>query len=286
MPELPEVETVVRDLHRAGLVGREIVDVTVRWPRSLDRPSIEEARTRLRGARVEDIRRRGKFIIIDLSTRGALLIHLRMTGQLDIQPSDEPIDEKHHQVLLHLDQNEQLRFRDTRKFGRFYLVEHEDEVVGDLGPEPIDPSFTLEQFREMMAERRGIIKPLLLNQKFVAGLGNIYVDEALFRARIHPERTADTLTDSEIRVLFDEMRAVLEEGVRNQGTTLGEASTNYYSVAGRAGRNKDNLQVFRRTGQPCPSCGTHIERIVVSQRSTHFCPNCQPPPDREPQGQT
>ncbi|MGH9818288.1 MAG: bifunctional DNA-formamidopyrimidine glycosylase/DNA-(apurinic or apyrimidinic site) lyase, partial [Candidatus Acidiferrales bacterium] len=249
---------------------------TLRWPRTLDRPSAEEARARLRGARVEDIRRRGKFIIFDLSTGDALLVHLRMTGQLDVEAESAPVDERHHHVLLHLDSGEQLRFRDTRKFGRFYLVEHPDEVIGELGPEPIDPTFTLEHFGAMIAGRRALIKPLLLNQTFIAGLGNIYADEALFRARVHPERTADTLSDEEMVDLFHAMRAVLEEGIRNQGTTLGEGSTNYYSVAGRAGRNKDNLQVFRQTGQPCPRCGASIERIIVGQRSTHFCPVCQP----------
>ncbi|MBA3534973.1 MAG: bifunctional DNA-formamidopyrimidine glycosylase/DNA-(apurinic or apyrimidinic site) lyase [Ardenticatenales bacterium] len=275
MPELPEVESVVRDLHRAGLVGREIQELTVRWPRTLDRPSVEEARVRLRGARIADVRRRGKFIILDLSTGESLLVHLRMTGQIDLQlASREP--DPHHHLLLALDHGEELRFRDTRKFGRFYLVAHPDEIVGDLGPEPIDPAFTLEQFRTMMRGRRGTIKPLLLNQSFVAGLGNIYVDEALFRAHIHPERRADTLTEQELVVLFGAMRDVLVEGIENRGTTLGEASTNYLSVAGRRGNNKQNLRVFRRTGHPCPDCGTPIERIIVGQRSSHVCPLCQP----------
>jgi formamidopyrimidine-DNA glycosylase len=276
MPELPEVETVARDLRRAGLVGRVIEDVTVRWPRTLDRPTIEEARLRMRGARVEDVRRRGKFIIVDLSTGEALLIHLRMTGQLDIQSASEPADEKHHHVLIDLEGGDQLRFKDTRKFGRLYLVAHPDEVVGALGPEPVDQEWTLEEFRGRIAGRRAKVKPLLLNQNFVAGLGNIYVDEALFRARVHPERTTDTLTATEIDALFHAMRAVLEEGIGNAGTTLAEASTNYYSVGGRAGSNKSNLRVFRRTGQPCPDCGTTIQRIVVAQRSSHFCPACQP----------
>lgn len=276
MPELPEVETVVRDLHRAGLVGREIVELTVRWSRTLDRPSVEEARARLRDARIVDVRRRGKFIILDLSTGEAMLVHLRMTGQLDLQPASQPVDEAHHHLLLHLDRGEQLRFRDTRKFGRVYLVADVAEVVGGLGPEPIDRTFTLDDFRARLAGRRGPIKPLLLNQSFVAGLGNIYVDEALFRARVHPERPAHSLTGPEQQAMFDAMRAVLEEGIRNAGTTLGESSTNYYSVAGRAGQNKDNLRVFRRTGQPCPTCGTPIERLIVGQRSSHVCPVCQP----------
>jgi formamidopyrimidine-DNA glycosylase len=275
MPELPEVETVVRDLRRSGLAGREIQDVRVRWPRTLDRPSVEEARLRLRGARIEDVRRRGKFIILDLSTGDALLIHLRMTGQLTIQPASEPLDERHHHLVIELDQGEQLRFRDTRKFGRYYLVADPAEVVGMLGPEPIDATFTLERFREMLAGRRAVVKPLLLNQTFIAGLGNIYVDEALFRAGIHPERTANTLTEREVADLFVAMRDVLVEGINNQGTTLGEGSTNYYSISGRRGRNKDNLLVFRRTGSPCPRCETPIERIIVGQRSSHFCPACQ-----------
>lgn len=277
MPELPEVETVVRDLRRAGLVGHTIHDITLRWPRILDRPSIEEARARLQRSQIEHVRRRGKFIIIDLSTSDALLVHLRMTGQLDIQPATRPIDDKHHHLWLHLDDNLQLRYRDPRKFGRFYLVEDPNDVVGKLGPEPIDPNFTLPQFRQMMSRRRAIIKPLLLNQNFIAGLGNIYVDEALFRAQVYPKRPANSLDEEELSALFDAMRAVLNEGIANAGTTLGNSSTNYYSVAGRSGRNKDNLRIFRRTGQPCPECSTPIQRMIVAQRSTHFCPKCQPP---------
>lgn len=276
MPELPEVETVADDLRRAGLVGRTISDIGVRWPRTLDRPTVEEARLRLQGARVEDVRRRGKFIIIDLSTGDALLVHLRMTGHLDIQPAASPLDERHHHVVIDLEGGDQLRFRDTRKFGRFYLVSHPDEVVGALGPEPIDREWSLDDFRARLRNRRAKVKPLLLNQNFVAGLGNIYVDEALFRARVHPERTTDTLMQEEVTALFAAMRDVLDEGIGNAGTTLAESSTNYYSIGGRAGNNKANLRVFRRTGQPCPDCGTLIERIIVGQRSSHFCPQCQP----------
>ena len=275
MPELPEVETVARDLRRAGLVGRTIRDLTVRWPRTLDRPSVEEARARLRGSRVSDVRRRGKYLLLDLDSGQVLLIHLRMTGRLDFYPASAPLDEKHDHLILHLDGDEELRFRDTRKFGRVWLVEQADEIVGKLGPEPIDRAFTLDDFRQRLAGRRTRIKPLLLDQHMVAGLGNIYVDEALFRARLHPERAVDSLSEAEIAALFDAMRAVLDEGVANLGTSLGEASTNYASVAGRTGENKDNLRVFRRTGQPCPDCGTPIERLIVAQRSSHLCPRCQ-----------
>ncbi|MCB0076477.1 MAG: bifunctional DNA-formamidopyrimidine glycosylase/DNA-(apurinic or apyrimidinic site) lyase [Anaerolineales bacterium] len=275
MPELPEVESVARDLRRAGLMGRQITGLTVRWPKTLDRPSEEEARAALIGARVVDVRRRGKFIILELSTGMALLIHLRMTGQLDVQRADQPLD-PHHHLLLGLDEGEELRFRDTRKFGRWYVVENAAEIVDALGPEPIDETFTLARFRAMMAGRSGMLKPLLLNQKFVAGLGNIYVDEALFRARLHPEQRADSVDDAGLTALFHAMRDVLWEAIGNHGTSLGEGSTNYLSVAGRRGNNKDNLRVFRRTGEPCPDCGTPIERLIVGQRSSHICPACQP----------
>ena len=190
MPELPEVETVARDLRRAGIVGRTIRDLTVRWPRTLDRPSVEEARARLRGSRVTDVRRRGKYLLLDLDSGQVLLIHLRMTGRLDFYPARAPLDEKHDHLILHLDGDEELRFHDTRKFGRVWLVEQADEIVGRLGPEPIDRAFTLDDFRQRLAGRRTRIKPLLLDQHVVAGLGNIYVSESLHRAGIDPRRAA------------------------------------------------------------------------------------------------
>ncbi len=275
MPELPEVETVVRDLYTAGLIGRTIRAITLRWHRTLDRPSIEEARLRLVGESIVGLGRRGKYILIHLSNGETLIVHLRMTGQLDVQRADAPLD-PHHHITLTLDDGSELRFRDTRKFGRFYLVADPAEVIGALGPEPIDSDFTFEMLKARLANRHRQLKPLLLDQSFVAGLGNIYVDEALWRAKLHPERTSDSLSEAELEALFEAMRTVLEIGIRNSGTSLGEGSTNYLSVAGRRGENKENLQVFRRTGLPCPRCGTPIERLVVGQRATHICPVCQP----------
>lgn len=275
MPELPEVETVVRDLYTAGLVGRTIRAVTLRWHRTLDRPSIEEARMRLVGESIVGLGRRGKYILIHLSGGETLIVHLRMTGQLDVQPADTPLD-PHHHIILTLDDGNELRFRDTRKFGRFYLVADPTDIIGALGPEPIDHDFTLETLKERLANRHRQLKPLLLDQTFVAGLGNIYVDEALWRAKLHPERLSDSLSEEELEALYEAMRTVLEIGIRNAGTSLGEGSTNYLSVAGRRGGNKENLRVFRRTGLPCPRCGTPIQRLVVGQRATHICPVCQP----------
>jgi formamidopyrimidine-DNA glycosylase len=274
MPELPEVETVVRDLYTAGLIGRTIRAITLRWHRTLDRPSIEEARLRLVGESIVGLGRRGKYILIHLSNGETLIVHLRMTGQLDVQRADSPLDPHHHMTLT-LDDGSELRFRDTRKFGRFYLVADPAEVIGGLGPEPIDGDFTLEMLKARLTNRHRQLKPLLLDQSFVAGLGNIYVDEALWRAKLHPERTSDSLSEAELEALYEAMRTVLEIGIRNSGTSLGEGSTNYLSVAGRRGENKENLQVFRRTGLPCPRCGTPIQRLVVGQRATHICPVCQ-----------
>jgi formamidopyrimidine-DNA glycosylase len=274
MPELPEVETVVRDLYTAGLVGSTIRAVTLRWHKTLDRPSIEEARLRLVGESITGLGRRGKYILIYLSGGDTLIVHLRMTGQLDVQAEATPLD-PHHHITLTLDDGRELRFRDTRKFGRFYLVSDPAEVIGKLGPEPIDSDFTFEGMKARLAKRHRQLKPLLLDQTIVAGLGNIYVDEALWRAKLHPERLADTLKEAELTALFEAMRVVLELGISNSGTSLGEGSTNYLSVAGRRGSNKQNLQVFRRTGLPCPRCGTPIQRLVVGQRATHICPVCQ-----------
>lgn len=275
MPELPEVETVVRDLYTAGVVGRTIRSVMVRWERTLSRPSVQEATLRLVGETIEGLGRRGKYIMLHLAGGDTLIVHLRMTGQLDVQSATTPLD-AHHHVVIELDDGRQLRYRDPRKFGRFYLVNDPAEVIGGLGPEPIDSDFSFETFKARLGRRRRQLKPLLLDQSFVVGLGNIYVDEALWLSHLHPERLSDTLNESDLETLHHAMRYVLEQGIINQGTSLGESSTNYLSVAGRRGMNKPNLQVFRRTGLPCPRCGTLIQRLVVGQRATHICPICQP----------
>ena len=168
-----------------------------------------------------------------------------------------------------------LRFHDPRKFGRILLTETPEKWLDRLGPEPLDRKFTARHLGEKLMARKRQIKPLLLDQHFLAGLGNIYVDEALWEARLHPCRLASTLSKPEIRALRLAIPRVLKRGLKNLGTSLGSGETNFYSVANRRGRNKDQLNVFRRTELPCPGCQTAIERIIVGQRSTHICSKCQ-----------
>jgi len=275
MPELPEVETVARGL-RASLVGRTITGVEVRWARSIIPSNPTAFARRLTGQTVTGVGRRGKWVVITLSGGDTLLAHLRMTGQLVLGPGEFP-DARHVRVLFSLDDGRCLRFSDTRKFGRLHLIDDPADVLGGLGPEPLADDFTAARLREMLARRRGRIKPLLLNQRFLAGLGNIYTDEALWRARIHPLRQANSLTPTDVRRLHRAIRAVLRAAIAAGGTTLPDAA--YQQADGRSGEFADRLAVYGRVGQPCPRCGTTIERFRVSQRGTHFCPRCQSLPD-------
>jgi formamidopyrimidine-DNA glycosylase len=275
MPELPEVETVARGL-RAFLVGSTIVDVEVRWTRSVVPPDPAAFAAGLIGQKVTAVGRRGKWIIVSLSEAGALLVHLRMTGRLVIEPGDAP-DDAHSRVLFQLDDRRRLRFSDQRKFGRLVLTADPHTVLGELGPEPLSDDFTAARLEEMLARRRGRIKPLLLNQRFLVGLGNIYADEVLFRARLHPLRRADTLTPAEVGRLFQAIRSLLQAAIGSGGTTLADAA--YKRPDGRSGEYGDLLAVYGRGGQACQRCAAQIERIVVGQRSTHYCPRCQTLPE-------
>jgi len=274
MPELPEVESVVRQLDLAGLGGTVIHRARVFWPRTIATPTPGRFEKALTGARFVTPRRRGKFIVLDLEDGRSILVHLRMTGRLTLGPGGAT-REDHEHVILNLSDGRDLRFRDPRKFGRWYLLEDAEEKLGELGPEPLASEFTSKRFAEQLQRRSGMLKPLLLNQAFLAGVGNIYADEALFRARLHPQRAADTLSMAEIQELHRAVRAVLREGIRASGTSLGDASTNYQGVDGERGAYQIRLRVFQRTGQPCPRCRTPIERITLGQRSTHYCPSCQ-----------
>ncbi|MBU0699178.1 MAG: bifunctional DNA-formamidopyrimidine glycosylase/DNA-(apurinic or apyrimidinic site) lyase, partial [Proteobacteria bacterium] len=273
-PELPEVQTVVNDLMSSGLIGATITDAQVFWPRTVSKLSPAVFCQRIKQQRLKGVRRRGKYILFDLSGPYHLLIHLRMTGRLNLVESSEP-GSKHEHVILNFENQRQLRFHDTRKFGRFYLVQDPETIVGHLGPEPLAPSFTATVLADRLSLRQRMLKPLLLDQSFIAGLGNIYVDEALWEAKLHPCRTASSLSKVEIRSLHRAVLKVLKQALKNLGTTLGAGKSNYYSIAKNKGRNRDRLMVFRRTDLPCFRCSTVIERIVVSQRSTHICPGCQ-----------
>jgi len=271
MPELPEVEVIARGLD-ACLPGRTIQSTEVFWERTVAPPiSATEFKRRTASQSIERVWRRGKFLILDLKSGSHLLVHLRMTGQLCIMPAGTSLSPYVRARFL-LNGEIDLHFSDVRKFGRLYLTDDLSTIIGALGPEPLSNEFTAEMFRKMLQERRGRIKPLLLDQRFVAGLGNIYVDESLFRAGIHPLRSASSLDARESRRLHREIRRILEEAIRRRGTTLND----YRDAAGQTGEQQNHLAVYGRAGDSCVHCGAPIQRIVVGQRGTHFCPHCQP----------
>jgi len=272
MPELPEVETIARGLNRS-LAGHMIADVKVGWARSVVDLEPDEFARRLIGRQVASVDRRGKWIVIRLNGGGALLVHLRMSGQLIWDSCISP-DDQHIRAWFILDSGQTLCFSDTRKFGRLWLVEDPAIALGDLGPEPLADDFTLDHFAQMLASRRGAIKSLLLNQRFIVGLGNIYSDESLWRAGIHHLRRANSLLPEEVERLYHAIRDLLRAAVASGGTTLRDAR--YRASDGRAGEFASELAVYGREGEPCPRCGEAIVRTRFGQRSTYFCPCCQP----------
>jgi len=268
MPELPEVETIVRGL-RPFLRGQRIESVEILWPPSIDRPAPQDFAAAVEGRIISDVKRRGKYILMPLDDGSFLIFHLRLTGQLLI---NSPENLRHTRLVMRLGNGGKLSFLDARKLGRVYWVRNAAEVVGHLGPEPLKEEFTLRGFAERLKKHRCRIKSLLLDQRFLAGLGNIYTDEALFLAGINPLRPADSLSPDEVQRLYRAIRTVLRQGIAHRGTTF----SSYLDAMGNPGENQEALQVFRRQGKPCPRCGTLIEKIRVGGRSTHFCPRCQP----------
>ncbi len=274
MPELPEVETIRRDLE-PQLVGRRIVGLELRWPRTLDRPPTRaEAEALLVDQRITGLRRRGKYLLFDLQSGAILVIHLRMSGRLGVVAADSP-EPVHLRACLLLDDGTALRFVDMRKFGRLYVLTGASElaeVLANVGPEPLGDRLTLAAFRERLADRRTRLKALLLDQRFLAGLGNIYVDEALFRAGLHPLRSAAELTARETARLYEACRGALTVAINNRGTTF----RSYRDGWGVRGGHKELLLVYDRKDEPCYVCGGEIEKLRVAGRGTHLCPVCQP----------
>lgn len=274
MPELPEVETIVSDLRKQGVVGERVVDVSINWPRSIAIPSHQNFIKVIKGKKIVDIHRRAKYLVFELSDGYFLLIHLRMSGRLTLCKSSDQKSPHEHVILL-LASGKDLRFHDTRKFGRCYLTKNIEDILGGLGPEPLSRQFKFDAFfNGLQSSKRGI-KTLLLDQHFLAGLGNIYVDESLWDAEIHPESPACFLGQSQALNLYSSIKKILRRGVKNLGTSLGKSDANFYSIGKRRGRNQDQLKVFRRDGEPCLRCNQKITRKVVGQRGTHFCPRCQ-----------
>lgn len=268
MPELPEVETVVRGL-RERLVGRTITGVEVYWQRSITAPPVEEFVKQLRGCRVRAVGRRGKFIVIRLD--GAdLLVHLRMTGQMLVVPAGAPHGLRHVRVSLTMG-DLQLLFNDARKFGHMALVPDAAACLAGLGPEPLDPRLTVEALHQRLQGRRLPVKAFLLDQKSLAGVGNIYADEVLHAAHIAPQRPAHTLSRAEATALLASLRSELRRAIEHRGTTLSD----YRDPDGQSGEHQRSLRVYGREGEACPSCGCVIARVRLSGRSSYYCPRCQ-----------
>lgn len=274
MPELPEVETVRKGLEQLVL-GKTILKVEVFWPRIIEMPEVSLFVESLIGQTFEAFDRRGKFLIFKLS-QFDLVSHLRMEGKYEFfAPEQEVIVTKHTHVIFHFTDGSQLQYRDVRKFGRMALVDkdqsHEYKGIKQLGPEPLSTSFKLSEFEKALSTKQMAIKPLLLNQKIVVGLGNIYVDETLWYAKVHPKRPANSLTKAEIALIHEGTIHVLGRAVEAGGTTI----RSYANALGEAGEFQVSLVVYDQTGKPCPRCQTPIEKIKVAQRGTHFCPTCQ-----------
>lgn len=273
MPELPEVETVRRTLSQL-IKGKTIKNVTVSLPRIIQRPDdIEQFRLELQGHTIADVGRRGKFLRIIMD--GLVLVsHLRMEGRYGVYDSSEPV-EKHTHVIFHFTDGTELRYKDVRQFGTMHLFhpgeEFETKPLLKLGLEPLDEAFTFEAFKVVIAARKTKIKPALLNQEYVVGLGNIYVDEALFRAGIHPERLCNELNEEELVRLYEAIILTLREAVEAGGSSI----KSYVNGQGEMGMFQHSLQIYGRKAAPCVVCGTPVEKSVVGGRGTHYCPSCQ-----------
>lgn len=262
MPELPEVETVARSI--APLVGRRIVAAEFRCPRVLRGGDPDAMAERLAGRRIAGVKRYGKFLVVSLDRGGFLTIHLGMTGKLLL--GGEP--GKHTHAILTLDRGA-LLYDDSRQFGRLLYSDEFPRRIAKLGPEPLEVAF--EEFAKALARRNTRIKALLLNQDFLRGIGNIYADEALFRAGIHPMAIARRIRGERARRLHEAIVAVLSEAIEAGGSSISD----YVDAQGRKGFFQFSHRVYQHTGEPCVNCGACIRRVLVAQRSTHFCPKCQ-----------
>jgi formamidopyrimidine-DNA glycosylase len=273
LPELPEVETVRKTLKHL-VSNKQIENITVYWPKIIKNPvEVEQFIDALKGEKIEDVGRRGKFLIIYTQTY-ALVSHLRMEGKYGLYPNKEPFD-KHTHVIFHFTDGTELRYRDVRKFGTMHLYRKGEEFVKapliDLGPEPFSEEFTKEYLASKLKKTTRKVKPALLDQKLFVGLGNIYVDEALFRSGIHPERVANSLTMDEIAILHQEIVDTLSEAVKKGGSTI----RSYVNSQGEIGMFQLELFAYGRKGEACKKCNTPLEKTTVGGRGTHFCPNCQ-----------
>ena len=272
MPELPEVETIKNDL-RPTVEGRRFTSVSLFWPRMVIQPSAEELCQRLPGQVIKEVARRGKYLIFRLASGESLALHLRMSGSLLLRNRNDASIESSLPLtaVFALDSGLELLFSDRRKLGTMSLATDEREIASKLGPEPLDASFTPAILRERLSNRKAPIKAVLCDQKFVAGIGNMYADEALFFASIHPLRPANSLSEEEIKRLHKAIRQVLNKAIGSAGASISD----YRRPSGELGSQQYAFYVAHRGGQTCKVCATPIERIPVRNRGTYFCPKCQ-----------
>lgn len=272
MPELPEVETIRKTLE-ALVINKEITKVTVYWTKIIKQPDVDQFKDALRGQTILEIGRRGKFLIF-YTNDYALVSHLRMEGKYGLFGQKDEMD-KHTHVIIHFTDGTELRYKDVRKFGTMHLFlkgeEMNDLPLSQLGPEPFSVDFNLKGFSQKLSKTNRMLKTALLDQKIVVGLGNIYVDEALFRSGIHPERLANSLSEAEISKLYEEIKLTLTEAVEKGGSTI----RSYVNSQGHIGMFQLELLAYGRKGEPCTNCGTTLERKVVGGRGTVYCPKCQ-----------
>ena len=268
MPELPEVETIARAIE-PEVVGRTILSADVLWARTLATPSVKKFKEMVQGQRITGVSRRAKYLILQLENYN-LLIHLRMSGDLMIR-AGKIKPEKHDRLVLFLrgknNKESQLAFNDTRKFGRVWLTDHPETILSKLGPEPLEKDFTPQWLFENLHKKNRQLKPLLLDQTFLAGLGNIYTDECLHIAKLHPQSSSNSVSQRQARVLYEAIQSVLKEGIRRNGASI--------DWVYRGGEFQNYFRVYDREGKPCPVCGTEIQKLTVGQRGTHVCPKCQ-----------
>ena len=268
MPELPEVETIKNELS-PYVIGHSVIGVSLFWEGIVRHQSPEEFCARLIGQRITGVGRRGKYLIFSLSSGQSLIIHLKMTGSLWLK---EP--EKFVRAIIHLDDGSNIYFRDPRKFGIMWLVDDKESIASKLGPEALGKGFTARVLAERLGKRTAPIKALLCDQSLVAGIGNMYADEALFAAKIHPMRAGGSLSQEEIERLHKSIQKVLSAGIKEKG-----ASTDtYFRPSGQPGTAHYQFRVAHRRGEKCPVCGAPLERIPVRNRGSYFCPKCQKVP--------
>jgi len=270
MPELPEVETIRRDLEKE-IVGHKIVDLWYDVPKMLQ-PSSQAVESVV-GRHIVSAGRIGKLLLLGIENDGTIGIHLKLSGRLFIRSQKDP-DDKFTHVIFKLDDGRELRFTEFRKFGYAKLIDGEADlkkIKDSYGPEPLTKEFTFDALKKVLTKSNRAVKTVIMDQKKIAGVGNIYADEALWYAKIHPETLASRLTDQEIEQLYQGIIKSLEIGISDRGTSLDD----YLDIYGNEGKHAPNLNVFRQEGEPCPRCGTTIKKIRVGGRGTHFCPNCQ-----------